>query len=198
MYRFNSLIRRFLKEPTASGDSSDSGYTVADSGATASGGIGDGLGMGASSKLKVTVSLEGGFWGDTREAASGGMGDGFGIGASKIVEIMFTASGGMGEGFGMGASKATGRRIRGDFQLCSEETVTEASGGIGEGLGMGASIAVRSNFARDCEFASNSSGLAGVPGRKFAPEYGLSAACEFVPKRPNASMITDKFRLISY
>lgn len=188
-------------------DHGDPGFSTADWTATAAGGMGDGFGMGASKTTDIITAAAGGIgdgfgigasneptlaafsagtlWGNTLNAASGGMGDGFGIGASRHSDIVAAAAGGIGEGFGIGASKPS-------------DIVAATAGGIGEGFGMGASNADRPDFDRDCEFTDNLFSVSGVLTWKFSEEYDATAPCEFIEKRANASVITEKFRLISY
>jgi hypothetical protein len=175
VFRFNSRIRRFPQIRTSSPDSGESVFSVAWLRAAASGGIGDGFGIGASNRSRASTCVDDKLWRDTPEANAGGMGD----------------------GFGMGASKRSALPVRDDCQSCSGEIGAEAWGGTGEGFGIGASSPVRPNFDRDSEFAINLFRLPGVLMRKLLEEYDVTAPCEFIPKTVNASVITDKFRLIS-
>jgi len=176
LYRFKSRIRIFARKRTRVGTTGSPGFEKVDSISDASGGMGDGFGIGASKTAEAATPCKCKFWRDTLDDASGGMGDGLGIGASRIRDV---------------------RVLSGSRDRCCNVDA-EASGGTGEGFGIGASKAALPPIRPY-------SGLAGKVFRHLAVlavrlfgEIEALAPCEVIPTTANARVITDKFILINY
>ena len=103
---------------------------------------------------------------------------------SEMRECFTALAGGIGDGFGMGASN------------CSDGVIVATAGGIGDGFGIGASNVVTGPATWDFR-SGRELWRPEVPVVKFSGERSRELASELVPNRANASMITDKLRLIS-